>query len=136
MANTNEMKELTVQEKKELKKEAPTREGLFFEPTVDIYETQKELVLLADVPGATAESLEVDIRDSVLTLTARSSSVEGRWRPIYEEYRVGHYTRQFKLGQQIDQAKISAKIKDGVLTLNLPKAESAMPRRISVQVAS
>ena len=133
MSNANEMKELTVQEKKELKKEAQTREGLFFEPSVDIYETQKELVLLADLPGAVAENLEIDIRDSVLTLTARAKTPEGKWRPLYEEYRVGHYSRQFRLGQQIDQAKISAKVKDGVLTLNLPKAEAALPRRIAVQ---
>lgn len=133
MSNANELKELTVQEKKELKKETPTREGLFFEPAVDIYETQRELVLLADVPGAVGENLELDIRDNVLTLTARARTPDAKWRPIYEEYRLGDYTRQFRLGQQIDQAKISAKVKDGVLTLSLPKAESALPRRITVQ---
>lgn len=129
---SNEMKELTVQEKRELKKDAQTHEGLFFEPAVDIHENQKELVLLADLPGSVAENLEIDIRDNVLTLTARTRTPDAKWRPLYEEYRVGHYSRQFRLGQQIDQGKISAKVKDGVLTLSLPKAESALPRRISV----
>jgi HSP20 family protein len=130
---TNEMKDLAVQEKKELKAEEGTHQGVYFEPSVDIYETQKELVLVADIPGATPESLDVNIRDNVLTLTARVGDADARWKPIYQEYRLGHYSRQFRLGHQIDQAKINAKIKDGVLTLTLPKAEAAMPRKITVQ---
>jgi HSP20 family protein len=129
----NDVKDLQVQEKKELRQEEHTRPGIFFEPAVDIYETQSALTLLADVPGATAENLEINIRDSVLTLTARANRPESRWKPVYEEYRLGDYARQFRLGHQIDQAKISAKIKDGVLTLHLPKAEAAMPRKIRVE---
>ncbi len=132
---TQEIKDLQVQEKKELKTEQPTRQGVFFEPSVDIFETQNALTLLADVPGATASDLEVNIRDNVLTLTARTKKPDPRWKPLYEEYRLGDYTRQFRLGQQIDQGKISAKIKDGVLTLHLPKAEAALPRTITVQTA-
>jgi HSP20 family protein len=134
MADTN-VKDLTVQEKKELRKEEPTREGLYFEPNVDIYETSGALTLLADVPGAAPESLDVNIHDNVLTLTARARRPDGRWKPLYEEYRLGDYTRQFRLGTEIDQKKISAKIKDGVLTLQLPKAEAALPRKIAVQSA-
>lgn len=134
--NKNEMRELPVQEKKELTAKPSTREGVYFEPSVDIYETPKELVVLADVPGATPQDLEVDIRDNVLTLTAHTKAPESKWRPLYEEYRLGHYTRQFRLGHQIDQAKISAKIKDGVLTLSLPKAEAVQPRRIQIQISS
>jgi HSP20 family protein len=130
---TNEMKDLQVQEKRELKKEEPTHEGVFFEPGVDIYETPTALTLVADVPGATAKDLEIDLRDNVLTLTARTAQRDQRWRPIYEEYRIGDYTRQFRLGHEIDQSKINAKIKDGVLMLQLPKAESALPRKIQVQ---
>jgi len=133
---TNEMKDLQVQEKKELKKEESTHAGVFFEPNVDIFETPNALTLFADVAGATAESLEINIRDSVLTLTARATRPEGRWKPLYTEYRLGDYSRQFRLGHQIDQTKISAKIRDGVLTLHLPKAEAAMPRKISVQTSS
>jgi HSP20 family molecular chaperone IbpA len=133
MTTQNEMKDLSVQEKRELKAEESTRSGLYFEPSVDIYETASSLTLIADVSGIRSENLEVNIRDSVLTLNGHVKELDERWKPIYEEYRIGHYTRQFKLGHQIDQAKITAVIKDGVLTLTLPKAEAAHPRRIQVQ---
>jgi HSP20 family protein len=124
--------EMTVREKRELQRQEGTREGVTFEPNVDIYETEDALTLVADVPGATAEDIDVDLRENVLTVTAGGSRVEERWKPVYREYRSGHYLRQFRLGQQIDQARISARIKDGVLTLTLPKAESALPKRIRV----
>jgi HSP20 family protein len=132
----SEMKDLSVQEKKELKQEQGTHQGAYFEPSVDIYETPKELVLVADIPGSTSEQLDVNIRDNVLTLTARVGDIDPRWKPIYQEYRLGHYSRQFRIGQQIDQAKINARIKDGVLTLGLPKAEAAQPRKITIQTQS
>lgn len=128
-----EMKELSVQEKRELKSEQATREGSYFEPAVDIYETPQALVVVADVPGAKSETIEMSVRDSLLSFSARVAAPEARWKPLYEEYGVGHYSRQFKLGHQIDQTKISAQIKDGVLTLTLPKAEAAQPRKINVQ---
>lgn len=125
--------ELQLREKKELKHEGePTREGPLFNPDVDIYESERALMLLADVPGATADGLELDLRDNVLTLTANVTHVESKWRPIYSEYNVGHYTRQFRIGQQVDREKISAQLKDGVLALTLPKVEKAMPRKIPV----
>lgn len=111
-----------------------TREGPWFEPPVDIHETAEALVIRADMPGVLPEDVETDVKDSVLTITARTRPVspDGAWKPIYAEYREGHYLRQFQLGQQIDQAKISASLKDGVLTLTLPKAEHARPRKIQV----
>ena len=131
----NEMKDLTVQEKRELKQEEGTRVGPYFEPHVDIFETPAALTVVGDVPGAAADQLEINLRENVLTLTARVKEPDKKWRPIYEEYRIGHYSRQFRIGHQIDQAKISAKMKDGVLTLNLPKVENAQPRKIKVTTA-
>ncbi len=129
-------REMTLREKREVQREAGTHEGLYFEPAVDIHENDESLTLVADVPGATAEDVEMDLRDNLLTITVRASkAVEERWKPIYQEYRIGHYLRQFRLGQQIDQARIGAQIRDGVLTLTLPKAESAIPRRIQVRTA-
>ena len=125
--------DMTVREKRELREQQGTRAGHYFEPTVDIYENEESLTLVADVPGATPEDVHVDLRDNLLTLTAHTSPVTDRWKPIYQEYRLGNYLRQFRLGQQIDQSKISAQLKDGVLTLTLPKAGSAIPRRIRIQ---
>jgi HSP20 family protein len=125
--------EMAFREKRELQQQEGTREGVYFEPSVDIYENDKSLMLVADVSGATAEDVELDVRDNLLTITARTTPVDPRWRPLYQEYRVGHYLRQFRLGQQIDQNRIGAELKDGVLTLTLPKAESAIPKRIKIQ---
>jgi HSP20 family protein len=126
--------EMAVREKHQLSKETSgTHEGRYFEPRVNIHETADALVLTADVPGAVAEDITTDLKDNLLTFVARVGPVEAKWKPLYEEYDVGHYMRSFKLGQQIDQSKISARLKDGVLTLTLPKAERHKPRRIAVK---
>jgi HSP20 family molecular chaperone IbpA len=129
----SDKQELQVREKKELKQAEATREGPHFNPDVDIYETERGLVLEADVPGAGQGGIELDLRDNVLTLTATVAPVEPKWKPVYLEYEVGHYTRQFRLGQVVDRDKIAAQVKDGVLTLALPKVEKALPRRIEVK---
>lgn len=113
--------------------EAGTHEGRWFEPDVDIYETDEALVLRADVPGARSEDIETDLKDNLLSVTARTSPVGAQWRPLYAEFSDGHWQRQFRLGQSIDQANISATVKDGVLTLTLPKAERAKARKIQVR---
>ncbi len=124
--------EIQVREKQAVTREPGTWEGPYFEPRVDIYETADALTLMAEVPGAEAEDLQTDLKDNLLTVSAKVARVDPRWKPLYEEYSVGHYLRQFRLGEQIDQAKISANLKDGVLTLTLPKAAAAKPRRIKV----
>lgn len=125
--------DLTAGEPKAPARESGTREGAYFEPPVDIYETDEALILHADVPGATSEDVATHLEDNLLTLTAPVKPVDEAWRPVYEEYAVGHYVRQFRLGQQIDQGKITATLKDGVLTLVLPKVDAARPRRIAVK---
>lgn len=115
--------------------EAGTHGGRWYEPDVDIYETEAALVLRADVPGARAEDIETDLKDNLLTVTARTSTVGGPWRALYTEFADGHWQRQFRLGQSIDQGQISAAVKDGVLTLTLPKAERARARKIQVKTA-
>lgn len=129
----NQNPDLAVREKQATSQNL-THQGHYFEPLVDIYETPEALVVEADVPGASAEDIDTDIKDHVLTLTARVRPLEGKLTPLYREYSLGHYTRTFRLGQEIDQMKISAHLKDGVLTLTLPKADSAKPRKVKVQV--
>lgn len=131
----NELKDLELREKRPVEKAEGTRKGPYFEPRVDIYETPIALTVVADLPGTTNGNLEVDLAENVLTLTARVNEPDKRWRPIYEEYRIGHYSRQFRVGGQVDQGKIAAKMKDGVLTLSLPKVETAHPRKIRVETA-
>ena len=131
--NPEEKKELQVHQKEALQNGEGTREGLYFKPQVDIFESNESLMVVADLPGTSAEDVEIDLRDNLLTLTGVVNTQWGdNWEPLYQEYRSGHFTRQFRLGQQIDQSKITAKMTDGVLRLELPKAERAVPRKIEV----
>jgi HSP20 family protein len=128
-------KELKIQEKHEVSSPAEqTRPGLVFTPNVDIFETDTELVLLADMPGVKAEYLSIDLRDDTLTLAGdvQPDQKSGE-SEISIEYEVGKYYRQFSLSEIIDQTKIDAQLKDGVLRLTLPKIEKATPRKIAVQ---
>jgi HSP20 family protein len=130
-----ESKELKVREKQELATPAElTRSGLVFTPSVDIYETEKEMVLVADMPGVKAKSLTIDLRDNILTLSGDIEPFENSdEEDLMIEYEVGKFHRQFTLSEVIDQAKIDANLSDGVLRLVLPKVEKAKPRRIEVK---
>jgi HSP20 family protein len=134
MADT-ESKALKVKEKAEVTTPAEqTRPGLVFTPAVDIFETDKEITLLADMPGVKAGDLNIDLHENVLTLDGSVTSPEGADEvDVLMEYRTGKYYRQFTLSQVIDQAKIDAELKDGVLRLRLPKVEAATPRKIAVK---
>lgn len=131
-----ESKALKVKEKTEVTTPAEqTRPGLVFTPAVDIFETDKEITLMADIPGVKAEDLNIDINDSVLTLEGYEMAPEGADEvDVIREYRTGKYYRQFTLSQVIDQSKIDAVLKDGVLQLKLPKVEAATPRKIAVKM--
>ena len=130
-----ENKALQAKEKAELTTPAEqTRPGLVFTPSVDIFETEKEITLLADMPGVKSGDLNIDLHESVLTLDGDVKSPEGADEvDVIREYRTGKYYRQFTLSQVIDQSKIDAELKDGVLRLRLPKIEAATPRKIAVK---
>ena len=134
MENT-ETKEIQVKNKQEVTTPAEqTAPGVVFTPDVDIFETEKETILLADIPGVKAEDLNIDLRDDILTLSGEVAAFEGSDEsPVLTEYEVGRYYRQFTLLDVIDQSKIDAQLKDGVLRLTLPKVEKASPRKISVK---
>jgi len=133
----SETKSLQAKEKKEVTTPAElTKPGLVFNPAVDIFETERELTLLADLPGVKAKDLKVDLKDNVLTLTADETPLEGSGeKDVIREYRTGTYYRQFSLSDTIDQSKIEAVLKEGVLRLTLPKVEAVTPRKIPVKVA-
>lgn len=113
-----------------------TRPGVVYSPATDIFESESSITLLADMPGVKANDLDIDLRDNVLTLSGRVSPPEGSGEStVLHEYRSGSFFRQFKLAESIDQAKIDAKLNDGVLRLELPKVERAKPRQITVKTA-
>jgi HSP20 family molecular chaperone IbpA len=130
-------KELKIKEKQEVASPAEhTRPGPVFTPAVDIFETDKEITLLADMPGVTGKNLNIDLRDDTLTLIGEIEPFEGPdEKDILIEYEVGKYFRQFTLSEVIDQDKIEANLSDGVLRLSLPKVEKAKPRKITVNAA-
>ncbi len=134
MADT-QSKELKVREKQEVTGPAEqTTPGLVFTPAVDIFETEKEITLLADMPGVKADDLTIDLRDNTLTLSAEVAPVDDSdGESLLMEYETGRYYRQFTLGELINQDNIDAKLNDGVLRLTLPKVEKATPKKIAVK---
>ena len=113
-----------------------TRPGPVYTPAADIFETESAITVLADMPGVKAQDLTIDLHDSVLSLTGRITNVEAAGEvDVLREYRSGTFYRRFTLAETIDQAKIDAKLTDGVLRLELPKVEKARPRQISVRTS-
>jgi len=129
-----ESKELQAREKREVSTPAEqTQPGPVFTPAVDIFETEKALTLLADMPGVASDDVIIDLRDDVLTITGTVKPFESKdEKDVLVEFEVGRFHRQFSLSEAIDQRRIEAKLADGVLRLNLPKAEKAVPRKIAV----
>lgn len=127
-------KEITVREKEEIKKEEgePTKSGVYYSPVVDVYETEDAITVLADLPGVEKSDLDINVEDRQLTITGLVNEPEERFQPAYSEYGIGGYTRSFKLGDTIDQSGINASLKDGVLTLMLPKADRQKPRKVEI----
>jgi HSP20 family molecular chaperone IbpA len=111
-----------------------TRPGPLYSPAVDIFETDAAITVLADMPGVKPDQLDIDLRDSVLTLKGRvTSPTTAGESDVLREYDAGTFFRQFTLSEAIDQAKIDAHLSDGVLRLELPKVERAKPRQITVR---
>jgi len=109
-----------------------TREGVYFSPAVDIFDTEKELVLLADMPGVNAEHVEIDLREDTLTILGRVPQESAQGQALLAEYKTGNYFRTFRITEIVDRTKITASISDGVLKLVLPKVEKAVPRKIPI----
>ena len=106
----------------------------YITPPVDIYEMPESLVVTADVPGVSQEDLDIRVDNNVLTIQGRAKHAVTD-ESTYREYELVNVFRQFALTDTVDQSKISADLKHGVLTLVLPKAEAAKPRQIPVRVS-
>lgn len=130
-------KEIQVKAKEEAPAKAErVRPGRVFLPAVDIFETPEALVLVADMPGVAADKVTVDLRDNYLVITGEVSPPLGQGETsVEQEFYTGDFLREFHLGSLIDQGRIEALMKDGVLRLVLPKVERAKPRKIDVKTA-
>ena len=107
--------------------------GKYYVPLTDIIETEKSLLVTMDMPGVKKDSINVKLEDSVLEVDGQiDHSPYNDLNPVYTEYNVGHFTRKFSVSNEIDTGNIDANLSDGVLTLTLPKAPEAEPRRIKV----
>lgn len=130
---TDNTKSLEVQKEEVAGAEERTRECPCFIPRMDIYETDEAIVLLADLPGADESSVDIAIEKNILTLTAFIDQRDPEdYALSLAEYETGDYQRSLRLPDLVDQEKIQATIKDGVLKLVLPKQQAARTRKISV----
>jgi HSP20 family protein len=127
--------ELQVQQKRELEnKEEATTPTRVFAPIADIYETNDALTVILEMPGVEKNNVDIRVEDDILRVNGQLdlSKYKGLL-PLYTEYNIGNYARNFRLSNRIDQNKIAAELKDGVLWLTLPKAEEAKPRTIEIK---
>ena len=127
--------ELQVQKKRELEnKGEATIPARMVVPAADIYEAENDLTIILEMPGVEKKNVDINVENGVLSVEGRIdlATYQGL-QPLYTEYNIGHYSRSFRLSSKIDQNKIAAEMKDGVLSLKLPKIEEAKPRTIQVK---
>jgi HSP20 family protein len=107
-----------------------------FMPRVDIYENKDSLFLIADMPGVDEKNVDVELEKNILTITGHVEDAAIKdFTLAYSEYEVGDYERAFTLSDEIDREKIKATVKNGVLRLDLPKADKVKPKKISIKAA-
>jgi HSP20 family protein len=134
---SKETREIATKEKQQLAKpQEQTRPGRYYVPDVNIYEFDDSLKLWADMPGVKEKDVNVTLKDGVLTVVGQvATDMYAGLRPMYTEYNVGNYHREFVLNEDIDESKIRATLRNGVLEVELPKKEKARPRQIEVRSA-
>lgn len=128
------MKESTVPQKREEQVPQTREDARTLIPPVDIFDVDDGLAVVVDMPGVEKEDIDVRVENDVLTLAGKAAhSTPGN--SLYREFDLVNYFRQFQLSEHVDQEKIKAEMKYGVLTVFLPKAEKAKPKKISVSVS-
>ena len=115
------------------RQESTREQETYVRPPVDIFESGDGLTVVADLPGVSRDQLSIDVKDNVLTIAGRTRTADSG-QPTYREFELFNYYRQFELSDSVDVAKISAELKNGVLTLHLPKSAEARPKRIEVKL--
>jgi HSP20 family protein len=107
--------------------------GVVARPRVDVLETEQDVILLADLPGVRPADVDVRFENGELTIHGRRVAANPGKRRMLWEYEPTHYHRAFRLTEDVNAERIEAELKNGVLTVRLPKAEAAKPRRIAVK---
>lgn len=111
-----------------------TRPGRVYRPQVDIVETDSDLWVRADLPGVDEKAVHVALEDGVLAIRGEVSLTPyEKLVPVYTEFEVGNFEQSFRLSNRIDGARIQARLRDGVLELQLPKIAEAQPRQIEIR---
>ena len=104
-----------------------------FTPAVDIYETPNAILIRCDMPGVAQEDLEIILANKVLTLTGRQREQDpGTCEAGACEYQSGVYKRSFHIKRDLDESAVKARLRDGVLEIELPKTAEPGPRRIPI----
>lgn len=104
-------------------------------PRVDIYERPEGVVLVADLPGVSEQTVDIELEGDLLTISARPAfEMPEGFEQTYGEFRASGFYRQFRIGERVDREKIQASVRHGVLRVELPKAEEAQPRKIQIRV--
>ncbi len=115
-------------------KSLATREDTrYLVPPVDIFETNDVLAVVVDLPGVNKDNVDVRVEENILTIKGKAD-YEPPANPLLGEFNLQGYYRQFQLSDEVDQSRISAESKNGVLTIILPKAEKSKPRQIKVKL--
>lgn len=127
------MSELAQKERAEAAAVERTRGEPTYTPRFDIYELEDELLLVGDLPGVTVEELDIRYENRELSIYGRVAPREPRARSLHREYGVGDFYRAFTIAENLEADKIRAELRQGVLTLHLPKSEAVKPRRIEVK---
>jgi len=104
-------------------------------PPADIFETKDKFVIVLDMPGANKDSIELSSEDNTLLVTAKTLETDKEWKPVITEFELADYRREFSLGTQVNRDAIEARYENGILTIELEKAEKAKPRKIEVKAA-
>lgn len=113
-----------------------TRARKAYVPRADIFETDNEVIVVADMPGVDEKSVDITLEKNVLSINGYVEWAQPEnYSLAYAEYEVGDYFRRFTLSDEVDQDNIQATVKNGVLRLHLPKAGPAQARKITVKAA-
>lgn len=112
---------------------AKTERPLLYQPNVDICDTGSEVTIVADLPGARADGIDVAFEDGVLAVQAAVPERELPGRVLRQEYGIGDYRRSFRLGEGFDASQITADYRRGVLSIRVPRLAAVRPRKIEVK---